>query len=405
MRNLWIKRVAMLAIAISTIAGLGWFAWPSPVPVDLVTISRGPMEVTVEEEARTRVRHVYAVSAPIAGKVLRISPPRHVGEEVVADETPVALMQPTLPSFHDARTHEELQAALAAAEATVRLADAEVRRTGAALAFARSELQRATTLARTETVSQKALDKAKFDAESGEAALASAKAQLEVRRSERDSVAARLAEPSGGAAQVGSACCIHLRTPVTGRILRIVQDSEGVVPAGTPLVEIGDPLDLEVVADLLSSDAVQIERGWAVRIDGWGGPPMRGRIVRVDPAGFLKVSALGIEEQRVRTTIELVDPPAVWSRLGHDFRVIVHVVVWRDEAALIVPVGALFRRGEEWAVFAMRDGRARATPVQVGKRNARTAQVVSGLTEGEIVVLHPSDRVRDGSAVAQRQVR
>lgn len=405
MRKIWTKRIALLAIVVAAGIGLGWFAWPRPVPVDLATISRGPMEVTVEEEGRTRVRHVYSVSAPIAGKVLRISPPRHVGEEVVTDETTVAVMQPTVPSFHDARTHEELQAALAAAEAAVRLADAEVRRTAAALAFARTDLQRASALARTEAVSQKALDKARLDVETGEAALGSAKAQSEVRRSERDSVAARLSEPNGATVKGSATCCIQLRAPVTGRILKIVQDSETVVPAGTPLVEIGDPADLEIIADLLSSDAVRIEPGWTVRIDGWGGPPIRGRIARVDPAGFLKVSALGIEEQRVRTTIDLVDPRAMWSRLGHDFRVIVHVVVWRDEAALSVPVGALFRRGEEWAVFVVREGRARATSVRIGQRNARVAEVVSGLAEGEVVVLHPSDRVRDGSAVAQRQFR
>jgi HlyD family secretion protein len=166
------------------------------------------------------------------------------------------------------------------------------------------------------------------------------------------------------------------------------------------LIEIGDPMDLDVIADLLSSDAVQISTEAPVRIDGWGGPPINGRVTRVDPAGFLKVSALGIEEQRVRVTIDLVDPPETWSRLGHDYRVIVHVTTWSADGVLTVPVGALFRKGDDWAVFVVRDGRARVTPIQIGHRNSRTAEVLSGSAPGDDVVLHPSDRVTEGTRVA-----
>lgn len=361
------------------------------------------MEVTVDDEAKTRVRHVFTVSAPLAGKVLRTS--RHVGDEVAADETVVAIMQPTTPSFHDARTHEELLAALAAAEAGVKLAEAEVRRVDAALAFARTELQRAELLIRTDAISLKALDKARFDVQTNEAGLASTKAQLEVRRNERASVAARLTTPSGSDARSDSSCCIQIRAPVTGRILKIIQESEAVVPAGAPLIEIGDPYDLEVVADLLSTDAVQIKQGAAVKIDGWGGKPIGARVVRVDPAGFTKVSALGIEEQRVRTTIDFVEPPETWSQLGHDYRVIVHVTTWKGDNVLTVPVGALFRKDDNWAVFAVANGRARTTPVQIGQRNSRFAEILSGLGEGDRVVLHPSDRVSEGVAVAERKTR
>jgi len=178
-----------------------------------------------------------------------------------------------------------------------------------------------------------------------------------------------------------------------------------VVPAGAPLIEIGNPLDLEVVADLLSTDAVRINAGAPVRLDGWGGQPVRGRVTRVDPAGFVKVSALGIEEQRVRTTIDFVDPPQAWSRLGHDYRVIVHVTVWNAENVVTVPVSALFRKGDEWAVFSVRAGRARMTAIRIGQRNNRTAEVISGLAEGDRVVLHPSDRVKDGQTVSERENR
>lgn len=402
MRTIWMKRTLGIAALVALSAGAVWSAWPRPIAVDLATLTRGPMEVTIDDEAKTRVRHVYTVSGPIAGKVLRISPPLHIGDQVTKDETVVAVMQPTLPSFHDARTHEELRSALAAADAAVSLAAAEMRRIEAALAFSRTELGRAEALARTEAISLKVLDGARFDVETNEAALASAKAQLEVRRNERDSVAARLGEQSGVAPDPDPACCIQLRAPVTGSVLKIIQESEGVVQAGAPLIEIGDPVDLEIVADLLSTDAVRIKQGAPVWIDNWGGPPLQGRVSRVDPAGFTKISALGIEEQRVRTTIDFADPPAKWSPLGHDYRVIVHVTIWKADDVLTLPVGALFRQGDDWAVFAVRDGRARATIIKVGQRNSRTAQVLAGLAAGDRVVLHPSDRITDGVTVAER---
>jgi HlyD family secretion protein len=406
----WVKRTISALILVAAVAAAVWFAWPQPISVDLATVARGPMGVTVEDEGRTRVSHVYTVSAPIAGKVLRISHPAqhhtnslHVGDNVTAGETVVAVMQPTAPAFLDVRSREELQAAVTAAEAAVRFGEAEVRRIEAAHDFSREELRRAEALRRTETIPVKALDKARFDVDTNEAALASARAQLEVRRSEHAVARARLIDPASDATQDSPTCCIEIRAPVTGQVLKIIQESEAAVPAGAPLMEIGDPLDLEVVADLLSTDAVRIDTGAAVRIDGWGGPPVRGRVSRIEPAGFVKVSALGIEEQRVRTVIDFVDPPEAWSRLGHDFRVIVHVTVWSADDALTVPVSALFRKGDEWAVFAVRDGRARTTAVEVGQRNNRLAEVVSGLSEGDRVLLHPSDRVSDGVAVAERE--
>jgi HlyD family secretion protein len=405
----WMKRTISALILVAAVAAAVWFAWPQPISVDLATVARGPMEVTVEDEGRTRVSHVYTVSAPIAGKVLRISHPAghhetslHVGDSVTAGETVLAVMQPTAPAFLDVRSREELLAAVTAAEAAVKFGEAEVRRIEAALDFSREELRRAEALRRTDTIPAKALDKAQFDVDTNEAGLASARAQLEVRRGELAVASARLIDPASDVAQENPTCCIEVRAPVTGKVLRIIQESEAAVAAGAPLIEIGDPLDLEVVADLLSTDAVRIEAGAAVRIDGWGGPPVRGRVSRIEPAGFVKVSALGIEEQRVRTVIDFVDPPEAWSRLGHDFRVIVHVTVWSDDDALTVPVSALFRKGGEWAVFAVRDGRAHTTVVDIGQRNNRLAEVVSGLSEGDRVLLHPSDRVSDGVAVAER---
>ena len=405
MRANWMKRIGSIAAVGLIAAAAVWYAWPQPVPVDLAPVAKGPMEVTIDDEAKTEVRHVYTVSAPIAGKVLRISPPRHVGDQVTKDETVVAVMQPTTPSFHDVRTHEELLAVLGAAEAAVTFAEAEVKRLQATLAYSRTELERAEKLAKTGAISQGALDKANFEVETNEAALASAKAQVDVRRNEQAMVKTRLGQPAGDVARSDPACCIQLRAPVSGHILKIIQESEGMVQTGAPLLEIGDPLDLQVVADLLSTDAVQIKPGAAVRIDGWGGAALRGKVTRVDPAGFLMVSALGIEEQRVRTEIDLDDPPQSWSGLGHDYRVIVHVTRWRDDDALTVPVAALFRQGDDWAVYVVKDGYARTTAVKIGQRNGRIADVVSGLSERDHVVLHPSDRLRNGVAVAERNTQ
>lgn len=220
MRAIWPKRIGGVLVAALSVGGVVWFAWPPPIPVDLAVVAAARMEVTVEDEAKTQVRHIYTVSAPVAGKVLRTS--RHVGDLVTADETVVAVMQPVTPSFLDVRSREELQAAVAAAEAGVKLAEAEVRRAAAALDFARSDLQRAQALARTETISAKALDKAKLDVETHEAALASARAQLEVRRSERASATARLIDPASAAQPSNPTCCIQLRAPVTGRVLKLV---------------------------------------------------------------------------------------------------------------------------------------------------------------------------------------
>ena len=407
----WTKRIIGAATLAAIAGGLAWFAWPRPVLVDLATVARGPIEVTADDDGKTHVRHVYTVSAPIAGKVLRISHPHgeqgpslHVGDEVVANETVIALMQPTLPGFIDIRSRDQLQAEVLAAEAAIQQQEAEVQRISAALDFSRTEFQRAQTLLRTQSTSAQAFDKAKFDVATNEAALASARAQVDMRRAVRASLAARLMDPANVAPPAEPTCCVRVLAPASGRVLRIVQDSEATVLPGTPLVDIGNPLDLEIVADLLSTDAVQIKAGAAVRIDGWGGQPIKGKVVRVDPAGFLKVSALGIEEQRVRVTMDFVDPPDAWSKLGHDYRVVVHVTTWSASDALSVPVSALFRRGDQWTVFADQNGRAKAVPLQIGHRNNRLAGVVSGLAAGDRVVLHPSDRVIEGGRIAERAI-
>jgi HlyD family secretion protein len=396
-----IRTTTIIATALVVLV-LAWLAWPNPVPVDLAAVPRAAMEVTVDEEARTRIQHVYTVSAPLTGTVLR--PDREVGDAVVANETIVAVMKPSAPSFHDPRLHQELQSTLAAANAATVLAEAEIRRIQAALNFSRSELRRMQSLAGQGAIARSTLDRTVADVQTHEAALASARAELEVRRNERDGAAARVQNPTGTTATSDDPdCCVRIRTPVSGQILRLIEESEAVVQAGAPLIEIGDPQDLEILAELLSTDAVAVRVGQAVHIDGWGGASVRGRVKRIEPVGFMKVSALGIEEQRVRVLIEFTDPPSQWSNLGPGYRVIVHVVTWQGSNVLTVPVGALFRANEKWAVFRNEGGRARSVEVVIGHRNSRVAEVVSGISNGDQIVLHASDRVSDGSRIANRE--
>lgn len=388
---------------------VAWFGWPRPQLVDMTTVAKTPLEVTIDDDGKTEVRHIYTVSAPMAGKVLRISHPgggpgvsRHVGDQVTINDT-VVVMQAMTPGFIDVRSREQIGADVAAADAAVKQAEADVQRLDAALALAHTEFTRSKTLADKHMITAQDFDKAKFEVDNEAAALASAKAQVDVRRSARASMAAQLTNPAGVAARTSSTCCVQIKAPVNGRILRIVQESEAVVPAGTPLMELGDLNDLDITTDVLSSDAVQIAPGSAVRIDGWGGPVLQGSVTRIDPAGFLKVSALGIEEQRVHVIVGLEGSPTLWSRLGHNYGVKVHVVAWSADQVLTVPVGALFRKGDSWAVFVVKKGQAHTALVQTGHRNNRAVEILAGLVPGDRVVLHPSDRIEDGTRVAERE--
>jgi HlyD family secretion protein len=398
---------------IAALAGLGvlalivWALWPQPVPVDMAAVGRGPLEVTVEDEGMTRIREVYTVSAPIGGKMLRA--PREVGDDVVANKTLVASIEPTDPTFLDVRSRRVAQAAVHAAQAAVDLAEAKIKEANSQLAFARNDLSRAEKLALTKTISARALEKAKLDVDSAEAAVASAVATLEVRRRELESAKAHLIQPGEINAETRSANDlndvndIHVYSPVNGRVLKIVAESEQVVQAGAPLLEIGDPKDLEIVIDFLSRDAVRIRPGQPARIESWGGDKvLSARVKRVEPNAFTKVSALGIEEQRVKVILDFTSPSAEWRELGNGYRVVARVVVWHRDDVLEVPLGALFREGDKWAVFVVENGRAQRRLIKIGERNLHAAQVLDGLKAGERVVLHPSDRVYDGVRVEPR---
>jgi HlyD family secretion protein len=393
-----VKRGLMVSGLGAVLVALVWALWPKPVSVEVAEVRRGELIVTVDEEGKTRIKDVYTVSAPITGKLVRLS--LQAGDPVEKDATTVAIIEPMAPAFNDVRATRELEAQVEAAKAGVALAEAEVRQAEAELDFARGELGRAEALMKSKTISDRSLERARIDADTRQAALARAKANLEVRKRGLESAQARLIGPEEAwKGEVPVGCCVNVHAPVSGRVLRLIQESERVVAAGTPLVEIGDPKNLEIVVELLSADAVKVHEGATALVEGWGGKSMQAKVTRVEPAGFTKLSALGIEEQRVRTILKLTDADDSAGKLGHEFRVFLKIGVYRATDALRLPISALFRERDQWAVYILDKGRARSTAVEIGQRNTAFAEVLRGLTEGSKVILHPSDRVMDSVRV------
>jgi len=400
-----LRRLIWYAVVAVLVAGALVYAFlPQPVPVDLAVLERGELLVTIDGDGQTRVREVYVVSSPVSGRVLRIE--SHVGDEVEANKTLLATIEPGDPTFLDRRARAQAEAAIKAAEAALALAEAEQARALAELDFARAELARAEQLAKRGNISQRDLDRARLEVRTRRAAVNTAAATVEMRRYELDTARAALIQPGEDDGEGAShACCVEVYAPVDGRILRIIHESEGVVPAGTWLVELGNPHDLEIVVDLLSDDAVRVKQGAQVAIEDWGGMSLTGRVRRVEPYAFTKVSALGIEEQRVNVVIDFTDPPDRWQGLGHGYRVNARIRDWLGEAVLRLPIGALFRDGEEWAVFVVEDGVAVLRHIEIGHSNGRYAEVLDGLAKGDSVILYPGDRIADGVRILSRGSR
>lgn len=434
------RQVLWGVVALVVVVLLAWALRPRPAEADFATVGRGALEVTVDEEGETRVRERFVVSAPLAGKVLRIE--LEPGDAVAAGDA-VATLAPAAPALQDARTRRELEALVDAARASLQRAEAELSGAEAERDFAAMELERTRRLADAEVVSQERLDAASTDARAAEEAVRAARAAVAAERQSLAAARARLVQASSarlgddGEAEPEGGEPVVVRAPVDGVVLQRLRESETVVPAGDPLLELADPADLEIVSDLLSTDAVRVDPGDPVHIERWGGDvPLRGRVRRVEPYGFTKISALGVEEQRVNVVIDFVDPRAAWEELGDGYRVEIRVVVWSEEGVVKVPTSALFRRpsgmqggdgadaggtgggrdvasdgsggersgprGEPWAVFRVRDGVAELAPVVVGRKNGLEAQVLSGLEPGDTVIAHPSDSIEDGIEVKPR---
>jgi HlyD family secretion protein len=395
----WNRRItAAVSIALVIAALVVWSLRPEPIAVDLAIVERGELVVTIDDEGETRVSDVYVVSAPVAGRVERIT--LNVGDEVIANETVLAHFQPQDPALLDIRSLSEAQAGVGYAEADLSRAAAE-------LDYARRELRRAEQLAKQGTISVTSLDKAQLAARSALANVNQANAALTKRRADLETARAAMASAGNSNARDPKITYIPVRTPVSGKVLKRMQESAGLLAAGTPLLEIGDPAKLEIVTDLLSTDAVQVTAGDEAIIDDWGGPALKGVVRRVEPFGFTKVSALGVEEQRVNVIIDFVSSYQKWKTLGHGYRVMTRIVTLREPNTLKVPVGALFRVGADWAVFVnegdTEGGTARLRTVKVGARNTLYAQILDGVREGDRVIVHPSNDVADGLRLKVRE--
>ena len=399
-----LKRTLLLGVALAMLAtAIVWSYRPQPITVDLAVAATGPLRVTVTEEGRTRVRNVYVVSAPVMGRVRRIG--LEVGDSVSAGITTIAEIEPSAPAFLDERARAEAQADVAAAEDSLVLATAQVDQSKAEVEFAAAELSRARSLALSGTISEQSSDDALRAYRTHRAALATAIAKVKVAEHALTRARSHLATPTTLPPRGATCECIVLKAPISGRVLELHHESEGIVAPAEALVSLGDARDLEIVAELLSTDAVKVQPGMRVTVDGWGGEGLlEGVVERVEPFGFTKVSALGIEEQRVNMRVELTGNQERWATLGHGYRVDVSVVIWESPSVLTVPLTALFRSDQRWAVFVNNDGVARTRAVEVGRRAGLAVQITAGLKAGEQVVLSPSDRVRDGALIADREL-
>jgi HlyD family secretion protein len=342
----------------------------------------------VNEEGKTRIKQRYVVSAPVAGQLRRI--PFKAGAEARAGETIIAVIDPPAPSVLDARTRASTEARRDTAAANLERARAQHR-------FAQLELQRSEKLAADKTLSDQQLENAQWRETAAAKEMAAAESAL--RQAEVE-----LAEFAGTSSS-GMPPPIEVKAPASGRVLRVFEESSRTVGVGTPLVEVGDPFDLEVVVEMLSRDGAAVGPGTRVLLEQWGGEtPLEGRVRLVEPAAFTKISALGVEEQRVNVVADILTPVEQRRSLGDNFRVEARVIVWESDRTLKVPSGALFRRGSQWGAFVISDGRAHFRQVQVGRSSGAETQVFSGLQEGEQVILYPGDRIQQGARVKRIQV-
>lgn len=399
----------MVLVAAGIVAAVGYGLVPEPVDVDLATIDKGAIRVTVDQDGKTRIRERYVVSTPLAGRLLRID--LDPGDEVKAGETLLATIEPRDPELLDARSIAQAEARVKASEAALEQMVPMLEKAQADQEYAEAELKRSRN-ARSrspQSITESEIQSKLLAYRTSTALLRSARHNEEISRFELDQARAALirsrpqTDAALSAANGENGWNFTIRAPISGRVLRVFQESSAVVNAGTPLLELGDPRDLEVEIDVLSRDAVKIPAGALVMLEHWGGPRvLQGRVRLVEPSAFTKISTLGVEEQRVNVIVDLLDPPQDRTSLGDGFRVEARIIVQEASDVLKVPTSALFRVGEAWAVFRVNDGVAHQQIVELGLRNGLEAEVLKGLNKGDQVVVHPGDDIVDGSAVRER---
>jgi HlyD family secretion protein len=399
----WLSWLLVL-VGLTLVVAIGYSFWPKPQEVDLVTVERGSIAVSVDEDGKTRIREKYVVSAPLSGRLLRIN--MDAGDPVVAGETLIASIEPRDPELLDARAIAQAEARVNAAQTA--LASTEPQLEQARIEQANTEMYLSRVRNAPDAFTESDLDNAQAAYRTASERLRAAKYAQEIARFELEQAKAALIrsrprDEYDDQPTDGNGWTFTIRSPITGRVLRVLQESSAVVTPGTPLVELGDPHDLEVEIDVLSSDAVKISPNDPVLFEHWGGKEaLNGRVRLVEPSGFTKISTLGVEEQRVFVIVDLVDPLEKRKKLGDGFRVEARIIVDQADDVLTVPSSALFRVGNDWALFVVRDGRAYQTKVKVGRQNGLASEIVEGVDEGATVVLHPSDKIVDRVRVMSR---
>ncbi len=378
-----------LALAALLVAGF----WPKPLPVQTATVATAAMTVSVTEEGKTRIRSRYVVFPPTAGFLRRVE--LRAGARITAGKTVLAILTPESSTFLNPRARAEALARIDAAEALTRMRQAERERVRTSLELARTDLSRLDILLKSGTVARQEWDRAENQARVLERETQSASFALQV--AEHEAQVARAALIRAGTASQDVS--VPILAPVDGFVLAVMEENARTVASSTPIMEVGDPRDLEIEIELLSADAVAVTPGAEVLIEHWGGNPLRGRVTVVEPGGFTKVSAIGVEEQRVKVRAELADALPEGMLLGDRYGVQARIVTWRAENVLQVPTGALFRRGGAWMAFVLENGRAVQRTIEVGHENGLAAEVRAGLAQGETVILHPPATLTDGMRV------
>lgn len=395
----WPKRVRqglLIALLLLGAAGAVFTLRPRAVPADVAKSTRGPLEVAIEESGVTRIKDHYLVSAPVVGRVSRST--LEPGDMVHEGDT-LAEIAPAQSPLLDERTRAEAEGRASAATSALDQARAQIARATVAKEAADHELARLTTLAESAAITRQAVEQAEFDARLRKEELTSALFAAKVATEDARAASATLKRDG----DKGASRHVDVLAPCSGRVLRVHQKSAGLVQAGAPLVEVGDPAALEVVVDLLTTDAVNVAAGTPVVLQAWGGDhPIAGRVRLVEPSAFTRPSALGVDEQRVNVIIVVTDPRDRFSALGDGYRIEARLVLWKAADVLRVPQGAVFRHGDAFAVFRMQDGIARLTPVTVGHRGESEVEILQGLEAGATVVVHPGDRIKDGVKLEPR---
>ena len=399
------SKKTLLVVALGTaiiVAALVWAFSPRPVNVEVAEVTRGLFVQTIDDDGKTRVRERYVISAPLAGRLQRI---KLKAGDVVERDAVVALLRPVAPPLIDAREERELESQVSMARAGLARAATAVERARIALAQARADAQRTKKLAAEGFVSSTQLERDELNVALSTREVAAA--EFERQAAEHQLALARAAlTRSRQGWQEGRGEQLEIRSPVAGRVLRVAQESEAVVKFADTLLEIGDPSDLEVVVDVLSGDALQIAAGQAARLERQGvTAPLEGRVRKVEPSAFTKISALGVEEQRVNVVIDIVSPRAQWQNLGDAYRIDARIVVHKTDDAVQAPVAALFRDGARWAVFVADGNIARKRIIESSRRNAQMALVEKGLAAGDRVIAYPGDAVRDGGKIVYRNLK